>query len=208
MGGRFTCRLKAYLGSPGDPLAGETGQPSNPDRQLAIRFPPTTSREGTCPTRRESAGMRRITRHDLIWKEAVTSFLPQFLMLLFPAIYAEIDWEYPPEFPDKELRSLIRRLGGKRGLSQSSIYSCAVFPANPCPRNGVPRSPSRPRLHRSKVFEGRSVKRRVDNWWGGCFPPAQLGPVLHPEGGPQRMPDVEVLPALPHWAWARLGSNQ
>jgi len=55
-------------------------------------------------------------RHDLdlAWKEALTSFLPQFLELFLPEVHQDIDWNFAPEFLDSELRSLHRGMKGQR----------------------------------------------------------------------------------------------
>ena len=52
---------------------------------------------------------------DLVWKEAVHELLLPCLQLLFPEVYLVIDRSEPPEFLDKELRSLLRGRRGKRG---------------------------------------------------------------------------------------------
>ena len=51
---------------------------------------------------------------DLAWKEALTSFLPQFLELVLPEVHQDIDWSFVPEFLDSELRSLHRGMKGQR----------------------------------------------------------------------------------------------
>jgi hypothetical protein len=64
---------------------------------------------------REVIALNRI-RHDLdlAWKEALTSFLPQFLQLFLPHVHEDIDWTHTPEFLESELRSLHRGLRGRR----------------------------------------------------------------------------------------------
>ncbi|MEA3644139.1 MAG: hypothetical protein VBE63_30080, partial [Lamprobacter sp.] len=44
--------------------------------------------------------------YDSPWKEALERFFPEFLALLFPAIYDQIDWSVAPEFLDKELQQI------------------------------------------------------------------------------------------------------
>jgi hypothetical protein len=44
--------------------------------------------------------------YDSAWKEAIVRFLRQFLALLFPAAYAQIDWSRKPEQVDTELRKV------------------------------------------------------------------------------------------------------
>ncbi|MEA3643991.1 MAG: hypothetical protein VBE63_29315, partial [Lamprobacter sp.] len=46
--------------------------------------------------------------HDSPWKEALEVYFSEFLALLFPAVHAEIDWEQPPQFMDKELQQVAR----------------------------------------------------------------------------------------------------
>lgn len=45
---------------------------------------------------------------DSPWKEALESRFAEFLALLFPQIYREVDWQRPPEFLDKELQKIVR----------------------------------------------------------------------------------------------------
>ncbi len=42
--------------------------------------------------------------YDSPWKEALERFFPEFLALLFSAIYAEIDWSKGVQFLDKEFQ--------------------------------------------------------------------------------------------------------
>lgn len=51
--------------------------------------------------------------YDSAWKDALESYLPEFMSLLWPALFAKIDWRHPPVFLDKELQALLR--SGKRG---------------------------------------------------------------------------------------------
>jgi hypothetical protein len=46
--------------------------------------------------------------YDSPWKEAIESFLPACLELLYPRAFAEIDWTKPPTFLDQELRQVQR----------------------------------------------------------------------------------------------------
>lgn len=64
---------------------------------------------------REVIALNRI-RHDLdlAWKEALTSFLPQFLQLFLPHVHEDIDWTHTPEFLESQLRSLHRGVRGRR----------------------------------------------------------------------------------------------
>ncbi len=64
---------------------------------------------------REVIALNRIRRDlDLAWKEALTSFLPQFLQLFLPQVHEDIDWTHKPEFLESELRSLHRGFQGQR----------------------------------------------------------------------------------------------
>ncbi|MCF8016850.1 MAG: hypothetical protein K9L65_14395, partial [Chromatiaceae bacterium] len=45
---------------------------------------------------------------DSPWKEALERFFPEFLALLFPTVYAEIDWSKGVQFLDKEFQQLVR----------------------------------------------------------------------------------------------------
>jgi hypothetical protein len=51
--------------------------------------------------------MRRKTfaDYDGAWKEALRRFFPAFLALLFPQVYADIDWRRKFEFLDKEFQN-------------------------------------------------------------------------------------------------------
>jgi len=46
--------------------------------------------------------------YDSPWKEALENRFPDFLALLFPAVYAEVDWRRGPIFLDKELQQVVR----------------------------------------------------------------------------------------------------
>ncbi|TDO10522.1 MULTISPECIES: hypothetical protein [Halomonas] len=45
---------------------------------------------------------------DSPWKEALEHYFPQFLQLLKPEMYRDIDWQRPHEFLDKELQQVVR----------------------------------------------------------------------------------------------------
>ncbi|MFN3691116.1 MAG: hypothetical protein ACK4UU_09355, partial [Fimbriimonadales bacterium] len=51
---------------------------------------------------------------DEAWKYALRVFFREFLMLLFPQVYAAIDWTHPVEFLDTNLYRLSPRARGKR----------------------------------------------------------------------------------------------
>jgi len=46
--------------------------------------------------------------YDSPWKEALESYFPEFMALLFPAIHGEVDWSRRYEFLDKELQQIVR----------------------------------------------------------------------------------------------------
>jgi hypothetical protein len=62
---------------------------------------------------RSHARRKKVRRadYDGAWKEALQQLLPEFLDLLFPAIYRLIDWEITPIFLEQELRLVTRRAG-------------------------------------------------------------------------------------------------
>ena len=45
---------------------------------------------------------------DSPWKEALEHYFPDFLALLFPDVYAGIDWSRGHAFLDKELQQIVR----------------------------------------------------------------------------------------------------
>lgn len=45
---------------------------------------------------------------DSPWKEALEVYFPQFLELLLPEVYRDINWQRPHEFLDKELQQVVR----------------------------------------------------------------------------------------------------
>ena len=52
---------------------------------------------------------------DGAWKEAIQQLLPAFLELLFPDVYALIDWTQEPVFLEQELRQVTRRAKRRKG---------------------------------------------------------------------------------------------
>ena len=57
--------------------------------------------------------MPNASDYDSAWKDALESYFPEFIALLWPALHAQIDWRDPPVFRDKELQALVR--SAKRG---------------------------------------------------------------------------------------------
>ncbi|WP_418138596.1 hypothetical protein AB8616_21535 [Marinomonas sp. RS-M-Aa-14] len=45
---------------------------------------------------------RSVDDHDSPWKEALEQRFPEFLALLFPDVYEQVDWSQGREFLDKE----------------------------------------------------------------------------------------------------------
>ncbi len=48
------------------------------------------------------------TEFDSPWKDILELYFADFIRFFLPAAYAEIDWERPPEFLDKELQKVVR----------------------------------------------------------------------------------------------------
>ena len=57
--------------------------------------------------------MSAASDYDSAWKDALESYFPAFLALLWPALHAQVDGRHPPVFRDKELQALMR--SAKRG---------------------------------------------------------------------------------------------
>ena len=51
---------------------------------------------------------KRRSDYDSPWKEIIEQFFPQFMTFFFPLAYADIDWNQPYEFLDKELPQIRR----------------------------------------------------------------------------------------------------
>ena len=64
------------------------------------------------PSKKTPSRQKRID-WDGAWKEALQQLFPAFLQLLFPDVYAIIDWRQEPLFLEQELRQVTRR--AKRG---------------------------------------------------------------------------------------------
>ncbi|HEY9279758.1 MAG TPA: DUF4351 domain-containing protein [Eoetvoesiella sp.] len=54
------------------------------------------------------------TDYDGPWKEALDYYFEDFLRLLAPWLYAQVDWSHPPVFLDKELQAITRGEGRGR----------------------------------------------------------------------------------------------
>jgi len=68
----------------------------------------------TPPARRSQDGdaeKRAADEYDSPWKEVVELFFEQLTALLFPEIHARIDWSYPYESLEQELREVVRGAG-------------------------------------------------------------------------------------------------
>ena len=51
---------------------------------------------------------RSMDDHDSPWKEALEHRFPEFLALLFPDVYEQVDWHQGREFLDKELQQVVQ----------------------------------------------------------------------------------------------------
>ncbi|BDX03979.1 hypothetical protein MACH16_27270 [Marinomonas pontica] len=51
---------------------------------------------------------RSVDDHDSPWKEALEQRFPEFLALLFPDVYEQVDWSQGREFLDKELQQVVQ----------------------------------------------------------------------------------------------------
>lgn len=62
--------------------------------------------------------------YDNPWKEILTQYFPEFMAFFFPAAHADIDWRYPPEFLDKELRQAVREaeIGDRRVDQLTKVF--------------------------------------------------------------------------------------
>ena len=70
------------------------------------------------------------TDFDTAWKEALEQFLPFFMMICFPAIYAKIDWEAGFEFMDKELQELFRDSPGGGRKYVDKLFKARLWGSN------------------------------------------------------------------------------
>ncbi len=59
--------------------------------------------------------------YDSPWKEALEHYFPQFMALLFPQAHAQINWEKPHEFLDKELQQIVRDAESGRSYTDKLV---------------------------------------------------------------------------------------
>ena len=52
--------------------------------------------------------MSKASDYDSAWKDALESYFPEFMALLWADLHVQIDWRLPPVFRDKELQALMR----------------------------------------------------------------------------------------------------
>jgi len=65
--------------------------------------------------------------YDSPWKEALEAYFPEFIQLLFPKAYAEINWSKPHEFLDNELQKVVRDADSGRKYTDKlvKVYTLA-----------------------------------------------------------------------------------
>ena len=65
--------------------------------------------------------------YDSPWKEALELFFPQFMELLFPYAYAEINWAIAHEFLETELQQIVRDAESGRSYTDKlvKVYTLA-----------------------------------------------------------------------------------
>ena len=65
--------------------------------------------------------------YDSPWKEALEVYFPQFMQLLFPNAYAEIDWTRGYEFLETELQKIVRDADSGRRYTDKlvKVYTLA-----------------------------------------------------------------------------------
>jgi hypothetical protein len=86
------------------------------------------------PRKRRS---KEISDQDALWKEFITQFFEQCILLLHPELWAAVDWSVPPEFLEQELINSLRgkfRIRGKKKLTDKFVklrlktgQDCFVF---------------------------------------------------------------------------------
>lgn len=59
--------------------------------------------------------------YDSPWKEALEIYFPQFMQLLFPYAYAEIDWTQKHEFLETELQQIVRDADSGRNYTDKLV---------------------------------------------------------------------------------------
>src|SRR5690554_1931272 len=53
-----------------------------------------------------SLPVQAVADYDGGWKNALDAYFPEFMALLWPTLYMQIDWSHRPVFLDKELQKL------------------------------------------------------------------------------------------------------
>ncbi len=61
------------------------------------------------------------TDFDSPWKEALEYYLSNFLALVAPRLYEQIDWSHPPVFLDKELQAITRDASSRRRYADKLV---------------------------------------------------------------------------------------
>lgn len=70
---------------------------------------------------------QRSTDHDSPWKDALDSYFPEFLALLFADVHRQIDWGQGYTFMDKELQQISADAVSGRGHTDKliKVFSCS-----------------------------------------------------------------------------------
>ena len=70
---------------------------------------PNTNKASPLPRSKDGDARQRATdEYDSPWKEIIEIFFENLMALLFPQIHARIDWSYPYESLEQELREVVR----------------------------------------------------------------------------------------------------
>lgn len=59
--------------------------------------------------------------YDSPWKEALEHYLPDFLCMFLPDLYAQMDWAQPPVFLDKELQAITQGAANGRRIADKLV---------------------------------------------------------------------------------------
>jgi hypothetical protein len=59
--------------------------------------------------------------YDGIWKKIITEFFPEFIHFFMPTLYADIDWNIPPDFLEQELELLHKELEVNRKITDRLV---------------------------------------------------------------------------------------
>lgn len=59
--------------------------------------------------------------YDSPWKEALENYFPDFMLLLFPKVHTQIDWNQPLEFLNTELQKIISSADSSRNYADKLV---------------------------------------------------------------------------------------